>query len=100
MGARAALELLAPAVLGVDPTNLSAINHAMDSVLMGHNYAKSPVDVACWDIHGKVADMSVTTLLGGLRMAEFPLYKAVPFDVPEVMLREHSKHINPSTEFL
>lgn len=84
-GARAALELLAPAVLGVDPTNLAAVNDAMDSTLMGHNYAKSPVDIACWDVQGKVQNCSVTTLLGGLRMEEFPLYVAVPLGSPEEM---------------
>ena len=38
-GARAALELLAPALIGLDPTNLAAINDAMDASLMGHAYA-------------------------------------------------------------
>ena len=41
-GARAALELLAPPLIGLDPTNLAAINDAMDATLMGYAYAKSP----------------------------------------------------------
>ena len=77
-GARAALGLLAPAILGLDPSNLAAVNDAMDSVLMGHEYAKSPLDVACWDLTGRALGVSVTTLLGGLRQARFPLYMAVP----------------------
>ena len=84
-GARAALALLAPAVIGLDPTNLAAINDAMDAALMGHEYAKSPVDVACWDITGRALGTSVTTLLGGLRQTGFPLYMAVPLGSPEEM---------------
>lgn len=84
-GARAALGLLAPAVLGLDPTNLAAVNDAMDATLAGHEYAKSPLDVACWDITGRALGTSVTTLLGGLRQARFPLYMAVPLGSPEEM---------------
>lgn len=84
-GARAALELLAPALIGVDPTNLAAVNDTMDSVLMGHAYAKSPIDVACWDLTGKAWGASVTEMLGGARQAKFPLYVAVPLDTPEKM---------------
>ena len=84
-GARAALELLAPAVIGLDPTNLAAVNDAMDAVLMGHEYAKSPIDVACWDLTGRALGVSVTTLLGGLRQTQFPLYMAVPLGSPESM---------------
>lgn len=84
-GARAALALLAPAVVGVDPTNHAAINDAMDAVLSGHAYAKSPVDVACWDLIGRVLGISVATLLGGVRQERFPLYMAVPLGTPDEM---------------
>lgn len=77
-GARAALEELAPAVVGLDPTNLAAVNDAMDAALLGHAYAKSPVDVACWDLLGQVAGLPVAALLGGIRQERFPLYIAVP----------------------
>jgi L-alanine-DL-glutamate epimerase-like enolase superfamily enzyme len=84
-GARAALELLAPALLGLDPTNIAAVNAVMDRTLKGHRYAKSPVDVACWDILGKVSGQPVATLLGGRLQESFPLYKAVPLGPPKQM---------------
>ena len=84
-GALAALALLAPAVVGLDPTNLASINDAMDAALMGHEYAKSPLDIACWDITGRALGASVTTLLGGLRQTGFPLYMAVPLGSPQEM---------------
>ena len=50
---------LAPALIGADPTNLGDINRRMGEALMGHNYAKSPLDVACWDIYGKAVGRPV-----------------------------------------
>jgi L-alanine-DL-glutamate epimerase-like enolase superfamily enzyme len=84
-GARAALALLAPAVVGLEATNLAAVNAAMDRALAGHEYAKSPIDVACWDVLGRALGVSVTTLLGGLRQESFPLYVAVPLRSPAEM---------------
>jgi cis-L-3-hydroxyproline dehydratase len=84
-GARAGLALLAPAVIGVDPTNLAAVNDAMDSALSGYAYAKSPIDVACWDLTGRALGVSVSTLLGGIRQERFPLYIAVPLRTPDEM---------------
>jgi L-alanine-DL-glutamate epimerase-like enolase superfamily enzyme len=84
-GARAALSLLAPAVVGVDPTNLALVNDAMDSALMGHAFAKSPIDVACWDLTARAWGVSVSSLLGGVRQERFPLYIAVPLGTPDEM---------------
>lgn len=77
-GARAALSVLAAALIGIDPTNLASVNDAMDRALNGHAYAKSPIDVACWDLTGRALGVSVATLLGGVRQERFPLYMAVP----------------------
>lgn len=85
LGARAALQQMAPALLGIDPTNLAAVHGAMESALRGHAYAKSPVDIACWDLLGKATSTDVATLLGGRLRNSFPLYKAVPLGPPEEM---------------
>jgi cis-L-3-hydroxyproline dehydratase len=77
-GARAALRLLAPAIVGLDSTNLAAVGAAMDRALMGHAYAKSAIDTACWDALGKRAGLPVCDLLGGRLAESFPLYFAVP----------------------
>ncbi|MEU1301665.1 mandelate racemase/muconate lactonizing enzyme family protein [Streptomyces shenzhenensis] len=84
-GARAALAELVPALLGVDATNLAAVHSAMDGVLMGHAYAKSAVDIACWDLLGKKAGLPVVDLLGGRAQSDFPLYEAVPLSSPDAM---------------
>jgi L-alanine-DL-glutamate epimerase-like enolase superfamily enzyme len=84
-GARAALRLLAPAVLGLPAGNLGAVNRAMDAALMGHGYAKSAVDTACWDALGRSVGLPLCDLLGGRVSERFPLYFAVPLGSPQEM---------------
>jgi L-alanine-DL-glutamate epimerase-like enolase superfamily enzyme len=84
-GARAALHELAPAVLGLDVGNLGAVNAAMDRALMGHGYAKSAIDTACWDALGRSVGRPVCDLLGGRLSESFPLYFAVPLASAEEM---------------
>ena len=50
----------------------------MDAALAGHGYAKAAVDIACWDVLGQAAGLPVSTLLGGARVDDFPLYVAIP----------------------
>ena len=61
---------------------LAVLHDRMDAVLSGHAYAKSAIDVACWDVAAKAQGVSVTTLLGGLRNESFPLYVAIPLGAP------------------
>jgi L-alanine-DL-glutamate epimerase-like enolase superfamily enzyme len=87
-GARAALAELAPAVLGLDPREPAAVYDRMDAALRGHGYAKSALDVACWDVLGRAAGLPVCTLLGGRRQASLPLYVAIPLGPVEEMVAE------------
>jgi cis-L-3-hydroxyproline dehydratase len=84
-GVRAAVAELAPSLVGHDAINLTGVNDLMDSALVGHGYAKSPIDIACWDIFGQYTGLPVATLLGGIRQARFPLYVAIPLGEPEEM---------------
>ncbi|MHA6803756.1 mandelate racemase/muconate lactonizing enzyme family protein [Salinifilum ghardaiensis] len=84
-GVRAALQHLAPVLLGADPTNLARVNAAMDEALAGHESAKSAVDVACWDVLGQSVGRPVVDLLGGRLQEDFPLYEAVPLGSPGSM---------------
>jgi L-alanine-DL-glutamate epimerase-like enolase superfamily enzyme len=91
-GARAALAELAPAVLGLDAVNLAAVGRAMDAALAGHGYAKSALDMACWDVLGRAAGLPVCDLLGGRRQDSFPLYVAVPLG-PVAETVEHVRRL-------
>jgi L-alanine-DL-glutamate epimerase-like enolase superfamily enzyme len=84
-GARAALRELGPALLGVDAANLGAVSARMDETLRGQPYAKSAVDVACWDVLGRATGQPVAILLGGILQPDLPLYVAVPMGPPAEM---------------
>jgi L-alanine-DL-glutamate epimerase-like enolase superfamily enzyme len=96
-GARAAVHELGPAVLGADVTEPAEVDRRMDAALRGHRYAKSAIDVACWDAFGRSVDKSVATLLGGRARSDLPIYVAVPLGPPDDMARfvtrEHAKGI-------
>lgn len=87
-GIRAAMEEVAPVLIGMDPRHSDAINRAMDLALPGHLYAKSAIDIACWDIAGKAANMAVCDLLGGREPDPVPIASSVSTDTPEGMLAD------------
>ena len=81
-GVRAALADLAPVLIGADPRNLAEVHARMARTLLGQPAAKSPLDVACWDLLGQAVGLPVATLLGGRMTEELPLYLAVPVGTP------------------
>ena len=80
---RAVLGLLAPAVLGADPRQVDGVYARMDAAVRGYAYAKSAIDIACWDLLGKTAGLRVSDLLGGTRQEELLLYNGVGIAPPE-----------------
>lgn len=84
-GIRTALSDLGHALIGKDPRNILSINQTMDATLMGQPFAKSPIDIACWDIFGKSVGQPISNLLGGVINERFPVYEAVPLGTPGSM---------------
>ena len=84
-GVRAGIKELAPHLLGCDPTHLDVLNRRMDAALKGHPYVKSGIDMACWDILGKVTGQPVCHLLGGRYGEDFVLYRAISQESPDEM---------------
>ncbi len=76
-GLEAGLQELGPWLLWRGSTQLVKLNRTMDRVLKGHPYVKSAVDMACWDILGKVAGLPVCSLLGGRYGEDVVLYRAI-----------------------
>jgi L-alanine-DL-glutamate epimerase-like enolase superfamily enzyme len=87
-GVRAGIAVLAPQLIGEDPTQLERLNRRMDAALKGHPYVKSGIDVACWDILGQAAKLPVATLLGGRYGQDFVLYRAISQEAPEEMAKK------------
>jgi cis-L-3-hydroxyproline dehydratase len=84
-GARAAIREVAPGLIGADVRNPADIHRRMDGRLAGHGYAKSAIDVACWDAFGRLTGQPVAALLGGVLQSDLPLYVAIPLGPAEAM---------------
>jgi L-alanine-DL-glutamate epimerase-like enolase superfamily enzyme len=78
---------VAPRLIGLDAGNPVAVYRAMDAALLGHGYAKSAIDIACWDILGQMTSRPACDLLGGRQQQTFPLYATISLDSPERMAR-------------
>ena len=81
---RAAIDtLLGPMCVGRDPSQIAALHDDVQRVLhgVGRNgptiYALSGIDIALWDIAGKVAGLPLYRLLGGGARADLPAYASL-----------------------
>ena len=83
-GIRSALSVIAPLLIGCDPRAVDEINRVMDITLPGHLSAKSPLDMACWDIAARAAGVPLWTMLGG-ESAVVSLNSSIPTGAPEEM---------------
>ena len=92
LGVRSGLAELAPHLIGRDPRDLNQINRIMDAALLGHPHAKAPLDIACWDILGKVTGLPLYTLLGGQAQEDVVLYRAISQQLPDEMAANVAKY--------
>lgn len=76
-GIRAGIETMAPFLLGLNPQKVLEIERAMDLALPGHLYAKSPIDMACWDIAGQAVGLTIADLMGGGSRTPAPIASSV-----------------------
>ena len=88
LGVRAGIAELAPAVLSHDPRRTDVVHRAMEIALPGHPYAKSALDMACWDIAAKSAGLPLCDLLGGRTQGRVRLHSSVPSGTIEAIMEE------------
>jgi len=91
-GARAGIGELAPTLLGQNPTAIGPMNQLMDRALLGHPYVKSAIDMACWDLLGKVTGKSVCDLMGGKFGDAVALYRAISQRPADEMAQNVAEH--------
>lgn len=76
---------MASVLLGAEISGPEALMAKLDAHLIGHPYAKSPIDIALWDITAKKAGMPLHMLLGGKRQTQLPLYHSITCVAPDEM---------------
>lgn len=91
-GVRAGIAEMAPHLLGLDPRRVDRIGETMDGLLAGHPHAKTPIDVACWDVFGRAVGMPVCELLGGSTERLVPVISSIHTGTPESMRERVAAH--------
>jgi L-alanine-DL-glutamate epimerase-like enolase superfamily enzyme len=87
-GAMAQMKSIASDVLlGQDPLNTEAILGRLDVVFPGNWRIKAHFDYALFDLQGKILDVPVYQLLGGLSREKIPLEWIVMMDDPEAQAK-------------
>jgi L-alanine-DL-glutamate epimerase-like enolase superfamily enzyme len=89
-------DALAPAVLGTDPTNPGLLHHLMDRATrrpgpVRHEVttAKAALDMAAYDLAGKVLGVPVSTLLGGALRDRIPVvFSSIEISDPDETAKE------------
>jgi muconate cycloisomerase len=68
---------IAPKILGEEATNILKLHNIMNFVMRENHMAKAAIDMACYDLLGKEAGMSVYQLLGGNLYDSLPIMGAI-----------------------
>lgn len=88
-GAHAALtHQLIPAVLGEDPRNIQQIHMKMNEALVLNGAAKAAIDIACYDILGKVSGLPIHALLGGRKEEDLMIPIVLSILEPDVLAKQ------------
>ena len=76
-------KLVAPSVIGKDETDIAGLSDSLQRMLhiLGRGgaamYALAGLDIALWDLAGKVAGKPVSALLGGAKRSTLPAYASL-----------------------
>ncbi len=63
-GARAAIDHVSPLILGSDPTRVNDVMCRIDEAMRGQPPAKSAIEMALWDLAGKVHGVALVDMWG------------------------------------
>jgi muconate cycloisomerase len=69
-------------VIGENPFNIEKINHRMDLNLARNEVAKGLIDMACYDLMGKLSNLPACYLIGGKFVDEIPIAALIPLADP------------------
>ncbi len=86
-GVPSAVVEMAPEILGIQPVGIDASMRKLDEFLLGHLHVKSIIDMALWDLYGKITNLPLYELLGGRTRRDMPLYHSITCIAPDEMAR-------------
>ncbi|MBD3255397.1 MAG: hypothetical protein GF383_09905, partial [Candidatus Lokiarchaeota archaeon] len=72
-------------LIGENPFNIEKINKKMDDNVARNEQAKGALDMACYDLMGKIAGLPACYFMGGRNIDEIPLAALIPLGSPMLM---------------
>ena len=87
-----ALKLFRTGLIGMDPLDVDGIHRMMDRLLSGNTSAKAAVDIALYDIKGKLMGQPLYKVLGG-SVNQIVTDMTVGIDTPEAMAAEARERV-------
>jgi L-alanine-DL-glutamate epimerase-like enolase superfamily enzyme len=87
-------EVAREVLLGQDPINTNRILGQVEGMLGGNTWLLAYFDYALYDLKGKILNVPVYQLLGGLCREKIPLEQIIMMDEPEVQAEVAAKFIN------
>lgn len=81
-------DFYAPTLIGEDPFNIEKFWSKFDEVLPGNTNARAPIDYALYDLMGKILNVPVYKLLGGLYWEKIPLEWSIGLNSADKMVEE------------
>lgn len=90
---------LVPKLIGMNPFQIGEIHQAMDIILDGNQSTKSAIDIALYDIVGKLLKMPVYSLLGGTINTELRLNAWVGIESTNEMIRLLRHKLNDGFDY-
>lgn len=79
-------DALAKYVLGESPFDIDRINHRMDINATRNEVAKGLIDMACYDMMGRIQGIPSSEVMGGREVDEVPLAALIPLMDPSSMV--------------
>jgi cis-L-3-hydroxyproline dehydratase len=79
---------LADFALSCDPLQAAVLVDGMDDLVTGHLPGKAAIDMAMWDLRGKLLQQPLSNLLGGAKQPHMRVFQAVSLDSPDTMARD------------
>lgn len=91
---------LLPALIGLDPLEISKAHNTMDRALPLCRDGKSGADMALYDLAGKQLGVSVSALLGGTQRTEVPIIAALGIVPPKEAAAAAKNYVAKGYTFL
>ena len=86
------INMLRPGLIGMDPLDIEKIHELMDSCIYGNGSAKCAIDLAMYDICGKLMGQPVYKVLGGYsNRVQNDI--TIGINTPEAMAEEAKEHV-------